>query len=103
MIQTTKPITTTAAAKTIRKVLVSSAMGRPFFSARTVRLLTLFNQCNRDIPPRKRYSSPQEGRTVSLRLSAASNMNSQLRVGVLQGNDSLSPFEFIIGFPVEYP
>jgi len=25
-----------------------------------------------------------------------------LRVGVLQGNDSLCPFELTIGFPVEY-
>jgi hypothetical protein len=40
MTQTTKAITIVAAAKTIRKVLVSSAMGAPF-GARTMRLFGL--------------------------------------------------------------
>ena len=40
-VQTTKAITIITAAKTIRKVLVSSAMGLPFFGARTMRLFGL--------------------------------------------------------------
>jgi hypothetical protein len=43
MTQTTKPITTIAAAKTIKKVLVSNAMWVPFvLPARTVRLFRPF-------------------------------------------------------------
>ena len=40
-VQITKAITIITAAKTIRKVLGSSAMGLPFFGARTMRLFGL--------------------------------------------------------------